>query len=246
MPNNGTITWRGISSDTAGVNGIEKYPSLDRPRRKFTAQSVPGATGDVIVMEDAWEDVEQEYELYAGSDANGSAPAAITDVASWLYGGSGYQRLEDTYDTATYREAYFSGPFDVENHFNRFGSCKVTFTCKGKRWLKSGENPITISTSGTTITNPTDFPARPQVIVHCAGTGVSAFRIGGTLVRLLTVEEGMVVDCEKMKVTNSAGTGNLNTYMALGEFPEIPPGNSTVTFNNWITGLEIIPRWYVV
>ena len=134
----------------------------------------------------------------------------------------------------------------MDNHFNRYGSCKVKFICKGKRWLKTGETAITVSTSGTTITNPTAFPSRPRVVVHCSGTGTSSFRIGGTLVRLTTLEEGMVVDCEAMKVTNSAGTGNLNSYMTLGNFPEIPAGNSTVTFNNNITGLEITPRWFVV
>jgi phage-related protein len=245
MPN-GYITWHGVNSNAVGVNAIEKYPDLDRPRRKFTRQSIPGATGDVIVMEDAWEDYEQEYELYGGTGANGSAPTTMASVAAWLYGGSGYQRLEDTYDTSTYREAYFAGPYDVENHFNRFGSCKVKFICKGKRWLKSGETAITVSTSGTTITNPTAFPSRPLVKVHCSGTGTSSFRIGGTLVKLTTLEEGMLVDCESMKVTNSAGTSNLNTYMTLGEFPQIPAGSSSVTFNNYITSLEITPRWYEV
>lgn len=243
MPN-GTITWHGVASNTVGVKAVEKYPDLDRPRRKFSKQSIPGATGDVIVMEDAWEDYTQEYEIYAGTGANGNAPVALADVASWLYAGSGYQRLEDTYDTSCYREAYFSGPFDVENHFNRYGSCKISFTCKGKRWLKTGESTSTISTSGGTITNPTDFAAAPVITLH-GTTGTATLTVAGTLVTLPEMEEGLVLDCEKMTVTDSGGDPS-NGSMALGPFPKLTAGTNTITWTGTITSVEIVPRWFVI
>ena len=47
----------------------------------------------------------------------------MREVANWLCGPAGYQKLEDSYDVETYRRAYFAGPLDVESILHRFGRC---------------------------------------------------------------------------------------------------------------------------
>lgn len=243
MPN-GYITFNGTSSTAAGVKAVEAYPPLDRPRRKFTKIEIPGKTGDIIMLEDAWEDYEQEYEIYAGTGADGSAPGKFIDIMSWLHSASGYARLEDTYDTSVYRKAYYVGPTDVENVLSRYGRATIKFMCQGKRFLKSGETVVTVSTSSTTITNPTAFPSAP--IIKVTGSGSGTLTVGGTLVTLNSISSGMIIDCEKMTVTNSSGTTNLNSYMVLGDFPKITAGSSLVKFTGGVTKLEITPNWYVI
>lgn len=243
MPN-GYITFNGVTSTAAGIKAVEAYPELDRPRRKFTKMEIPGKTGDVIIFEDAWADYEQEYEIYAGTGATGSAPQKFIDVMSWLHSANGYARLEDTYDTSTYRLAYFSGPTDVENVLNRYGRAKIKFICKGKRFLKSGETVVTVSTTNTNITNPTAFASAP--IIKVTGSGSGTITVGGTVIVLNSISNGMIIDCERMVVTDSSGTANLNSFMQLGDFPRIPAGTSAVKFTGGVTKLEITPNYFVI
>ena len=243
MPN-GYITFNGTSSTAAGVKAVESYPSLDRPRRKFTKMEIPGKTGDIVIFEDAWADYEQEYEIYAGDGSTGSAPGKFIDVMSWLHSADGYARLEDTYDTTTYRMAYFVGPTDVENILNRYGRAKIKFMCQGKRFLKSGDTVVTVTSSGTVVTNPTAFDSAP--IIKVTGTGSGTITIGGTTVTLNTIAPNMVIDCERMIVTDTAGTQNYNSYMQLGNFPKITAGTSLVTFTSGVTKLDIKPKWFVI
>ena len=70
--------------------------------------------------------------------------------------------------------------------------------------------------------------------------------MGGTLVTLNTIDTGMIIDCERMVVTDTAGTANLNSYMALGDFPKIPAGTSAVKFTGGVTKLEITPNYFVI
>lgn len=243
MPN-GFITFNGTASTAAGIKAVESYPALDRPRRKFTKMEIPGKTGDIVVFEDAWADYEQEYEIYAGTGATGSAPQKFIDVMSWLHSANGYARLEDTYDTSIYRLAYFVGPTDVENVLNRYGRAKIKFMCKGKRFLKSGETVVTVSSTNTNITNPTAFDSAP--VIKVTGSGSGTLTVGGTLVTLNSIDTGMLIDCERMVVTDSAGTANLNSYMALGDFPKITAGTSQVKFTGGVTKLEITPNYFVI
>ena len=243
MPN-GYITFNGTSSTAAGVKAVEAYPPLDRPRRKFTKIEIPGRTGDIVLMEDAWADYEQEYEIYAGDGSVGSAPGKFIDIMSWLHSAQGYARLEDTYDTSVYRMAYFVGPTDVENVLSRYGRATIKFICQGKRFLKSGETVVTVSSSNTNITNPTEFASSP--VIKVTGSGSGTLTVGGTLVTLNTIDTGMIIDCARMVVTDSAGTANLNSYMVLGDFPKITAGTSQVKFTGGVTKLEITPNYFVI
>lgn len=243
MPNH-YITFNGITSTSVGVKAVERYPQLNRPRRKFSKQEVPGRTGDIIAMQDAWEDYEQQYEIYAGTGASGNAPTAYNDIMQWLHGANGYARLEDTYDTTVYRMAYFAGPTDVENILNRFGRATITFVCKGKRWLKSGETETTVSTSGTTISNPTAFASMPLLKLH-GTSGTATVTVGGTTITLPAMEEGLVIDCEAMTVVDNNGDPS-NGSMALGSFPTITSGSSTVSWTGTITSVGVTPRWFII
>lgn len=243
MPN-GYITFNGTASTAAGIKAVEAYPALDRPRRKFTKMEIPGKTGDIIIFEDAWADYEQEYEIYAGDGTTDNAPGKFIDVMSWLHSANGYARLEDTYDTSTYRMAYFTGPTDVENVLNRYGRAKIKFMCKGKRFLKSGETVVTVSATNTNITNPTAFASAP--IIKVTGSGSGTLTVGGTLVTLNSIATGMLIDCERMVVTDAAGDVNLNSYMQLGDFPKITAGTSVVKFTGGVTKLEITPNYFVI
>ena len=147
------IKFNETSSGTLGVY-VEKYPVRPVPQRKQEVFSVPGLSGDVIVAEDAWENVEQDYDIYVSAEAAG-LPAVAGPAVAWLHGAKGYARLEDDYNPDIFRMAAFAGPADLANILNAFGRATVKFNCKPQRFLKSGETPIapgTVTESGAVVT----------------------------------------------------------------------------------------------
>lgn len=61
-----------------------------------------------------------------------------------------YCRLQDSYDTTIYREAFLMGGYDLENILNKFGRCTITFSCKPQKYLITGDTPISIPAGSTT------------------------------------------------------------------------------------------------
>lgn len=233
------MTFGGVTSDSVGVT-VERYPSLDRPQRKVERFSVPGRSGDIIMVQDAWENYEQDYEIFAGSRSFGAAPAAFISVADWLYSKSGYQRLEDTYEPDYYRLACFEGPFEVENALSQFGRATITFNCQPQRFLKSGETAVTLTTS-TTMSNPTSFTAKPVITVHGSGSGT--ITCGYKALTISSITDGMIIDSEKQDAYYSAT--NLNNVVS-GSYPVIPGGNHIMAISGGITSIEVVPNWWTL
>ena len=144
-----SITWNGVNSDTIGVI-VERIPNRYVPTRRFSPQQVAGRNGNILLVDKSFPNVEQEYEVYLSAEAQG-LPSVARACAEWLMGPDGYCRLEDSYDTTVYREAFLLGGFDIENILNKFGRCTITFSCKPQKYLLTGDTPIEIP-AGTTTT----------------------------------------------------------------------------------------------
>lgn len=145
-----SITWNGVSSDTIGVI-VERIPNRYVPTRRFSPQQVAGRNGNILLVDKSFPNVEQEYEVYLSAEAQG-LPSVARACAEWLMGPDGYCRLEDSYDTTVYREAFLMGGYDLENILNKFGRCTITFSCKPQKYLLAGDTPIEIPAGITTYT----------------------------------------------------------------------------------------------
>ena len=234
-----SLTFGGVSSETLGLH-IERCPNQNRPERKMDRYVVPGRNGEVIVMQDAWENVEQSYEIWGGNGANNNATDVGYVIADWLFSKTGYQRLTDTYDTAHYRRAYFMGPYAFESVLRRRGRCEITFSCDPRRFLLTGETSTTLTGTGT-ITNPTNFTARPQIVVH--GSGNATITAGGNTITIAGIVDGMVLDCDAQDAY--LGTTNYNSLVS-GSFPVIPGGTQTITITGGITSIVVTPNWWTL
>ena len=238
------ITWNSITSDSLGIT-VEAAPNYRKPKRKIDVYSVPGRSGDIIRQQDAWENVDQSYEIAAGDGTEHAVPGAFSSVAAWLYGPSGYQRLEDDFDQTHFRMARFDGPFDVENLVTRVGRATITFNCKPQRFLVSGETPTTLLIPGT-ITNPTDFAARP--LLYVTGGGVEGtVTIGGTVFTISDTSVPVYIDCETMNCYDGNGN-NKNAIVAssTSEFATLAPGSNSIGFGGAVSSVTITPRWWEI
>lgn len=232
------LTFAGVTSESLGLH-IEYCPDFDRPTRKMERYNVPGRNGEIIVMQDAWENVSQAYRIWGGNGAINDATTFGYNIANWLFK-DGYQRLTDTYDTTHYRMAYFEGPIDVENILRRRGRAEIVFSCDPRRFLLTGETAVTFNATGT-IDNPTAFTAKPVITVHGSGSGSIA--CGGNTISISAITDGMILDCENPNAY--LGGSNLNSLVS-GDFPVIPSGTQTITITGGITSISVVPNWWTL
>ena len=218
---------------------IHKVPALNRSERKIDVFSVPGRDGDIILPQDAWKNQTQEYDVYIG---NGDAAEAASELVSWLYPLSGYQELRDAWETDVYRMACFSDPMDIESIMGKVGHVVLTFSCIPKRFLVSGQNPVTLTASDY-ITNPTVFTAKPLIRVSGTAGETGTIVCGGKTLGITIPASAFMIDCETRQAYSADGTTFYNSYIS-GEFPEIPQGSQRFGITGSISSVTITPRWF--
>jgi phage-related protein len=231
------ITFNGKNSDEYKII-VEHYPSFTVPKRSYKTVSVPGRSGDICIDNGRWENVTAKYKI--ALDGHSVGYAAAYDLAAEFIGQTGYQRLEDTYDTSVYRLAMVSNDTEIENHLMEMGRGTLEFDCMPQRWLKTGETPVLFSASGT-IKNPTGYDSKP--LIKVVGTGAGTVTIGANTVTLNKLDDYLYIDCESENVYRERNEDR-NSYMNLGEYPIITSGTSNVSFAGLITSIEITPRWW--
>lgn len=230
------IWWHEISSDDLHVV-VERYPDVVMPSRKMEKISVPGRNGDLLIQQDAFENVQQRYEVYISAETP-RLPTIAHKVAEWLCV-KGYQRLEDSYWLDTFRLAAYQGGAEITNVLNRFGRATIEFDCKPQRFFKYGDFFETMS-KNQVLHNPSPYTAKPIIVIQGSGSGT--LTLGGKTLSL-TDCNGITVDCDIMQVYK--GTTNKNST-ASGAFPELPEGDSSITWTGGITGVKLKPRWWTI
>ncbi len=131
----GVITFDGKTSDTFGIR-VEKCPDYPAAQRKVEFISVEGRSGDLVRDTQAWNNVEQTYEVYFG-DPTETFQELSGAVARWLLGSKGYCRLEDDYYPDVYRKAVYSRLIQNRNFLNQKGRADLVFNCKPLLYFKT-------------------------------------------------------------------------------------------------------------
>lgn len=234
------FTWNGRSSLDFGLR-VERYPPAALPARKQEKISVPGRSGDLLIVQDAFENTNAAYDLYFNATRRRGTVEHTRAVAAWLLSPTGYLRLEDSYDPARYRLAALSGPLEIQNNLNRYGRCTVTFDCKAQCYSKSGAQSVSFSVPGA-LQNPEQFAAFPLITVYGSGSGVLS--VGGTVVKLLALSEFVTLDSETQNAYKR--TLNKNSTISAPVFPRLLPGGNEISFSGGIDRVEIVPRWWTL
>ena len=245
----GFISWNGKRSDEFGIE-MEKYPNYRKPQRKMDKYPVPGRNGDIIMVQDAWENVPQTYDIFFGDGiTDHSVPDCLSRIADWLFIPNGYCELWDSFDPDHYRLAYFEGPFNPNSlSVGRVGKTTIEFNCKPQRYLFTGKTPIEFSSSPAAIINPTAFSSKPLIFVERSADGDGTITVGGTLFTITGIPaSGLYIDCEEMYCYDGNGE-NMNSHVVSGtsEFATLPPGSSSVSFTGNVQTVTITPRWFEI
>lgn len=240
----GIIYWDNRSSDDLNVV-VENAPNFPIPERKIEVISVPGRNGDIIITQDAFENVTQEYDL-AILGPGDQLPRAVRAVMEWLMKPIGYARLEDSFNPDVFRLAYYMKSNDIENRFHHLGRAKVQFECKPQRFLRSGERQI-VAVNGMKLTNPSVYTAKPLITVK--GAGEAVLTVGDSEVTISDIGTGgeIDIDCESMSAFY--GSSNKNSLISIteGDFPSLKEGDTQISWTgSGVTNVTITPRWWIL
>lgn len=215
---------------------ISGQGTFGSPAREYELIDIPGRNGALIGQERRFETAAVTYPAFIVRNFKDN----ITAFRSLIASRNGYFRLEDTYHPDEYRLAIYRGglePDVLDN--NKAGRFDVTFECKPQRFLKTGEDVVTLTATGT-INNPTDFDARPLLRVYGAGV----LGIGSQSITISAADVYTDIDCDIMEAYK--GTTSRNAYITLSgnDFPTFAPGTNNISLGSGISRVEITPRWW--
>lgn len=200
--------------------------------------SIPGRNGDLHLINKRFENVSLVYPSYIARDFRNN----IDGLRNFLGSIDGYARLTDTYHPDEFRMAAYTGPLlpQVQTHL-RMAKLDIAFDCKPQRFLVSGETTINLQVSGTTITNPTRFNAKPLIRVYGRGT----VTIGEYAFTITTAPgEYTDIDCDSMEAYYGAVSCNANIVLQNNSFPVLGPGGNGILWTGSVTRVDITPRWW--
>ena len=223
--------WNGVDCRQYGIH-VSELPPVTIPAERSTQTNVPGKPGSLTQVEA--EDVYDDLILTATCFI--SDPSRIPAIAAWL---KGKGTVTFANRTGGYYEARIVNqiPFDKVLRGNPHCSFVVNFRCF-PFWYQADVADITITSSGTMITNPGSVYAEPILTVY--GSGDITLMVGTTIVELENISGSIVVDC----VLKEAYQGNtlMNDHMT-GDFPVLKPGANAVSWMGNVTRVVIRPNW---
>jgi len=234
---NDWFEWNGVRCTEYGVHVLEQ-PPLTMPSERATFTVVPGRSGSLTTLEG--DDVYDDLVLTATCIID--APERIPEICAWLKGG-GTVTFANRQGGFYHARVINQIPFDKILRGNPHRTFTVNFRCK-PFWYESNVplkniQPSTGSTSGyVTMSNPGNVPSEP--IITVTGTGEITLIVDMTIVELSDVNGEITIDSVLQEAYS--GTTSMNSCMS-GDFPTLPPGNSTISWTGNVTYLTVQPNW---
>ena len=228
---NDWFLWKGQRCTEYGIHVLEP-PPVTIPSERAVFTNIPGKSGSLTTLEgdNAYDD------LLLTATCLISTPSHISEIAAWLRGSSKV--------TFANRQGgfYFARivnqiPFEKILRGNPHLSFAVNFRCK-PFWYKENAPEITVTTSGTFITNPGSVFSEPVITVY--GSGEITLMVGMTIVELDGITDSITLDSTLMEAYKGA-TG-MNGCMS-GDFPTLLPGQNAISWTGNVTKVVIQPNW---
>lgn len=235
---NGFIMYNGRSSKDFGIV-IEESGAWAVPGRDFESLAVEGRNGELTIDNGRYENLSISYKCTIGR----GFPVKMSDLNAWLMSNTGYNRLEDSQQPEYFRMARVAEGLSPEVFANLIGGkFEITFDCKPQRWLKSGEDEITLQTTNA-IYNPTLYNAYPVFEI----TGNGNLVIGSKTITIANNPGTLILDCELGDAYSKSAHTNYNQYVTESdlELTSLAPGVNNITKPAGMT-VKMKPRWWTL
>ena len=228
---NDWFEWNGVRSTEYGVHVLEQ-PVLTLPNERATFVDVPGRSGSLTVLEG--ESVYDDLVLTAQCIVENTE--RYEEIAAFLKGSGRVtfaNRPEGYYEARIVNQI----PFEKILRGNPHRSFAVNFRCK-PFWYAESVPTITVTKSGTFVTNPGNIYAEPKITV--VGSGSITLMVALTIVELEGIAGNITLNSALQEAYS--GTTSMNSAMS-GEFPILYPGANAVSWTGNVSKVVIEPRW---
>ena len=222
--------WNGVRCTQYGIHVLEQ-PSITIPSERVTFTDVPGRSGSLTQLEG--DDVYDDMVLTATCLI--ADPSRIPEIAAWLRG-SGTVTFANRQGGFYHARVVNQIPFEKILRGNPHRSFAINFRCK-PFWYLSDVGLITLTTSGTFITNPGSVASEPVITVY--GYGEITLMVGMTITEL-EITDKITLDTPLMEAYS--GSTSMNSCMS-GDFPSLLPGKNAVSWSGNVSRVEIQPNW---
>lgn len=222
--------WNGRHCTEYGIH-VTEQPPVTIPSERVTFTNVPGRSGSLTTLEG--DDVFDDLLLTASCFI--ADPARIPAIAAWLKG-SGTVAFANRQGGFYHARIVNQIPFEKILRGNPHRAFAVNFRCK-PFWYQAGVEPITLTTSGTFITNPGSVFSEPVITVY--GSGEVTLMVGMTITEL-EITDSITLDTPLMEAYS--GSTSMNSRMS-GDFPTLLPGKNSISWIGQVSMLHINPNW---
>lgn len=228
---NDYFLWNGVDCRRHGIH-VTEQPPITIPAERSTQTNVPGRPGSLTQLEG--EDVYDDMILTAICFV--ADPAQIPAIAAWL---KGKGTVTFANRTGGHYKARVANqiPFEKVLRGNPHCSFAVNFRCF-PFWYQGNVADITITSSGSTLTNPGSVYSEPVMTVY--GSGDITLMVGMTVIELIGISGSIVLDSVLKEAYK--GTTLMNNHM-IGDFPALRPGMNAVSWSGTVTKVVIQPNW---
>ena len=222
--------WNGVRCTQYGIHVLEQ-PPVTIPSERVTFTDVPGRSGSLTQLEG--DDVYDDMVLTATCLI--ADPARIPEITAWLRG-SGTVTFANRQGGFYHARVVNQIPFEKILRGNPHCSFAINFRCK-PFWYLSDVKPITLTTSGSFITNPGCVASEPVITVY--GSGEITLMVGMTITEL-EITDKITLDTPLMEAYS--GSTSMNSCMS-GDFPSLLSGKNAVSWSGNVSRVEIQPNW---
>ena len=227
---NDWVEWNGVRCTEHGIH-VSEQPPVTLPSERATFTNVPGRSGSLTTLEGN----EVYDDLLLTATCFISDPSRIPDIAAWLRG-SGTVTFANRQGGFYHARIVNQISFEKILRGNPHRSFAVNFRCQ-PFWYMTDVQTITLTTSGTFITNPGSVSSDPVITVY--GNGEVTLMVGMTIVEL-DVSGSITLDTPLMEAYS--GSTSMNSAMS-GDFPVLLPGQNAISWTGNVTKVEILPNW---
>ena len=206
------------------------------PQKEIENLQIPGKNGDLTIDNHRFSNITIPFNCYIHKNFGQN----YSNLINYLMSLTGYQRIESNEEPDVFRMGLIRAQIEpVMGQFNKRGQFVIEIDFMPQKWLKVGENRITVNGSETLV-NPTAFNALPTLYVQ--GTG--DITVNGNIMTLANNTGTTVIDCDAQNVYEGTIDRNSDITLTNNSFPSLVPGTNTIEYGTGITSLIVVPNWW--
>jgi len=214
---------------------INTRPTIPAPKRRVSYIDVPGRHSRLIYDEGTFEDITIGLECAVKDKEN--LALKIDEIKAWLFG-TGESDLIFSFQSDRKYRAQVVNSIDFSQVYKYTSRFPILFNCRPFKYAVQNST-LTITESGTSVTNPGTIESEPIITVY--GLGDITLTINERNIELKDLTSKIILNTALQDAYDENGN-SMNSKM-IGEFITFVPGNNQIQWTGNVEKIEVLPNW---